>query len=166
MSTAILRLNEVRRGDVALAGGKGANLGELAGSNFPVPPGFVVSAQACEDFFEHIGLDRKLKDLKDTSPDELHKRCLAIRDSIEKADLPQNLADAIMAAHGELVKCRGSQIVCAVRSSATAEDLGEASFAGQHGTYYYVETSLEKDQTMLGFPLEPQGSLLPLYPGN
>jgi len=139
MGTAVMKLNDVRRNDVAIAGGKGANLGELAGRNFPVPPGYVVSAKACEEFFQHIGLDRQLKGLEDASPDELGKRCLAIRDSIEKADLPQNLADAIMSAHGELAKGRGSDMVCAVRSSATAEDLGEASFAGQHGTYYYVD---------------------------
>ena len=54
MGTEILRLGDVRRGDVGVAGGKGANLGELLGRGFPVPPGFVVPAWACEEFFQAI----------------------------------------------------------------------------------------------------------------
>ena len=139
MRTEILRLNEVRRGDVAIAGGKGANLGEMIGKGFPVPPGFVVPAQAYEEFFQHIELGRELHSLVGTSPDELDKRCSAIRKTIDKENVLPELAESIMFAHGELVKERGAGIACAVRSSGTAEDLGEASFAGQHETYYYVE---------------------------
>ncbi len=139
MVTEILRLEDVRRGDVAIAGGKGANLGDLIGKGFPVPPGFVVPALACEEFFRHIELDREIESLKDASPDEYDKHCSAIRKIIEKADLPSELVESIMAAHGELINKRGAEIVCAVRSSGTAEDLGEASFAGQHETYYYVK---------------------------
>ncbi|MDY6851790.1 MAG: PEP/pyruvate-binding domain-containing protein, partial [Thermodesulfobacteriota bacterium] len=139
MATEILSLNDVRRGDVALAGGKGANLGELLGQGFPVPPGFVVPARACEEFFQAIGLEEKYRGLSDLTPGELEERCKVIRNTILKAGMPQGLAEAILAAHGELAKQRGGRIVCAVRSSATAEDLGDASFAGQHDTYYYVE---------------------------
>ena len=139
MGVEVLRLEDIRRGDIAMAGGKGANLGELIGKGFPVPPGVVVPAQACEEFFQHIKLSREIESLKDLSHDEYDKSCASIREIIEKADLPSELARPIMAAHKELVRTRGTEIVCAVRSSGTAEDLGEASFAGQHETYYYVK---------------------------
>jgi len=139
MSTEILTLNEVGRGDVSVAGGKGANLGELVGKGFPVPPGFVVSAHAYEKFFKAIDLERELDDLNDAASADLEKQCRIIQDIIEKGEIPSNLSNSILAAHAELVKSRGSEIVCAVRSSATAEDLGDASFAGQHATYYYVD---------------------------
>ncbi|MBW2618796.1 MAG: PEP/pyruvate-binding domain-containing protein, partial [Deltaproteobacteria bacterium] len=124
---------------MAIAGGKGANLGELLGKGFPVPPGFIVPAQACEEFFQAIALEEEYRDLSGLAPDELEKRCAAIRNTIGKAAVPQGLAEGILAAHRELAEQRGGRIVCAVRSSATAEDLGDASFAGQHDTYYYVE---------------------------
>jgi len=139
MGNEILGLEEVRRGDIAIAGGKGANLGELIGKGFPVPPGFVVPAQACEEFFRHIELGREIESLRDLSPDKYSQSCASIREIIEKADLPSELTESIMVAHEELVRKRGVEIVCAVRSSGTAEDLGEASFAGQHETYYYVK---------------------------
>ena len=139
MGIKILRLFDIRRGDIATAGGKGANLGELAGKGFPVPPGFVVPARACEKLFQSIELKKQLHTLSDSSLEQVGKCCLKIRDTIQKADLPQELSKAIMTAHGELLKSRGSDVVCAVRSSATAEDLGDASFAGQHETYYYVK---------------------------
>ena len=141
MGNVILRLEDVRRGDIAIAGGKGANLGELMGKGFPVPPGFVVPAQACEEFFQHIELNREIEILTDLSPDQYDQSCASIRGIIEKADIPSELAETIMTAHEELVRKRGAEIVCAVRSSGTAEDLGEASFAGQHETYYYVKAS-------------------------
>jgi pyruvate,water dikinase len=129
----------VRRGDVSIAGGKGANLGELIEAGFPVPPGFVVSAQACEVFFKAIQLEKEYSLINDATPDNLDQRCRTVKRKIEEADFPAGLPDMILAAHEELVKNRSSEIVCAVRSSATAEDLGDASFAGQHATYYYVE---------------------------
>ncbi|MFC1858902.1 PEP/pyruvate-binding domain-containing protein [Thermodesulfobacteriota bacterium] len=139
MSAEILRLGEVGRGDVNIAGGKGANLGELVGKGFPVPPGFVVSAHACEKFFMAIDLEKELGNLNDIPSEELEKHCQKIQGLIEKAELPSGLTDSILSAHAELADSRGSDIVCAVRSSATAEDLGDASFAGQHATYYYVD---------------------------
>ena len=139
MSREILRLDEVRKGDTAIAGGKGANLGEMLGKGFPVPPGFVVSASACQNFFRAIELEKEIRLLNDASPDNVPKQCDALRSAIENAELPSYLAEEILAAHEELVKTRKSNIVYAVRSSATAEDTGDASFAGQHGTYYYVD---------------------------
>ena len=124
---------------MSTAGGKGANLGELTRNGFPVPPGFVVSAQACEEFFQTIKLNEKLNALKETPRDALEKCCSAIQGKIERAEFPGKLGQAILAAHGKIIENRNSRIVYAVRSSSTAEDLGKASFAGQHGTYYYVD---------------------------
>nr|MBC8394245.1 phosphoenolpyruvate synthase [Deltaproteobacteria bacterium] len=139
MTAMIVRFEEIGREDVASAGGKGANLGELAGKGFPVPPGFVVSAHACESFFKEIELHKEFDALNRASPDEIDSQCRKIQEIIEQAEIPPDLSEAILAAHDELVKKRGNSIVCAVRSSATAEDLGDASFAGQHATYYYVD---------------------------
>lgn len=139
MAKEILGLSEVRKGDVNVAGGKGANLGELIWKGFPVPPGFVVSAHACESFFTTIELEKEFGALNDADQDALANRCKEIQDIIEKADFPEGLSDAILSAHEDLVEKRGPDIFYAVRSSATAEDLGDASFAGQHATYYYVQ---------------------------
>jgi len=138
MNVRILGLGEVGREDRAVAGGKGANLGEMVRQGFPVPPGFVVPAAACQAFFQHIGLGRELEGHNDLAPDDHERRCHVIRSLIEKAPLPAELSEAIMTAHAELIQNCDTEIRCAVRSSGTAEDLGEASFAGQHETYYYV----------------------------
>jgi len=135
----ILKLEEVGRNDVEVVGGKGANLGELLCNGFPVPPGFVVSARSCQQFFEHLNLQERVAALSDRAPEEIKPRCDEIRATIKHGAMPSDLADAVLSVHAELIRNRGREIVCAVRSSATAEDLGEASFAGQHATYYYVD---------------------------
>ncbi len=66
INTDVLWLDDVRRTDVALAGGKGANLGELIASGFPVPPGFVVTAPACERFFSSVHLSEDVAGLSDS----------------------------------------------------------------------------------------------------
>jgi len=139
MTSMILRFNEIGRNDVAIAGGKGANLGELVCKGFPVPPGFVVSAHACESFFRDIELRKEFDALNKASQDDLKNQCKKIQGIIEHAQIPPDLTETVLKAHHELVKSRTNNIVCAVRSSATAEDLGDASFAGQHATYYYVD---------------------------
>ncbi|OFW25513.1 MAG: hypothetical protein A3H97_00295 [Acidobacteria bacterium RIFCSPLOWO2_02_FULL_65_29] len=141
MTSLVLSLDEVGAGDAGFVGGKGANLGELLRNAFPVPPGFVVCADAYARFLEVLDLGAELRQLDSAPPEEIVQRCAVIRDRLEKEDLPRELADLILAAHGRLIANRGRPIVCAVRSSATAEDLGAASFAGQHGTYYYVDTA-------------------------
>ncbi len=139
VNTDVVWLDDVRRTDVALAGGKGANLGELIANGFPVPPGFVVTAPACERFFSSVHLSEAVAGLSDSSPSTVAACRAAITETIRTADISAELEAAIMTAHGTLRERCGSAVVCAVRSSATAEDLGEASFAGQHGTYYYVD---------------------------
>ena len=139
LGVKILRLDEVGRQDVLLAGGKGANLGELVRQGFPVPPGFIVPAQACEEFFRSLSLHEQCRSLGGLSQKDLDQRCAAIRNTISGGELSPDLSADIMAAYDELSKRSGRPVMCAVRSSATAEDLGEASFAGQHQTFYYVE---------------------------
>ena len=130
---------EEASGQTALAGGKAASLGALAAAGFPVPPGFVVSADACREFFEAVGIDRALEGLGDATRDALARRCAELQHRIVAGAVPAPLAAAILAAHARLAAGRSGAITCAVRSSATAEDLPGASFAGQHHTYYYVD---------------------------
>jgi len=137
----ILHFNEIGKNDIDTAGGKGANLGELVKKGFPVPPGFVITAHVCERFFKTLHLEKEIDRLKKLSKDEFEAQCNKIRSLIEKADISKDLSEAIYNAHSKLTENQDSKIVCAVRSSATAEDLGDASFAGQHATYYYVEKS-------------------------
>ncbi len=137
MSAGVLWLDEVGATDGQLVGGKAANLGELLRIGFPVPNGFVVSADAYSRFYQSLGLQANLA--RDASATEIAQECAAIRSTIEGADLTPELADAILSAHATLVAGHARKVLCAVRSSATAEDLGAASFAGQHGTYYYVD---------------------------
>ena len=132
--TNIFRLDEVGAGDGHLVGGKAANLGELLRNGFPVPDGFVVSADTYARFYATLGL----KTLGGTG-EEIARQCADIRARIEAAELAPELVVEILGAHAKLVARGGEKILCAVRSSATAEDLGAASFAGQHGTYYYVD---------------------------
>ncbi len=139
VNTDVLWLDDVRRTDVALAGGKRANLGELIASGFRVPPGFVVTVPACERFFSSVHVSEAVAGLSDSSPSMVAACRAAITETIRTTDIPAELEAAIMTAHRTLRDRCGSAVVCAVRSSATAEDLGEASFAGQHGTYYYVD---------------------------
>ena len=137
MSADVLWLGEVGAADGQLVGGKAANLGELLRKSFPVPNGFVVSAGAYSRFYRGLGLQANLA--RDASAAAIAQECAAIRGTIEGADLTPELADAILGAHATLVAGHARKVLCAVRSSATAEDLGAASFAGQHGTYYYVD---------------------------
>jgi len=139
MRNWILPFEDIGRGDVEVAGGKGANLGELVGKGFPVPPGFVVSAEACHSFFRDIHLEQEVKQLSDSDPDTWGDHCGEIQKKVHAVDMDAALSDAILSAHTRLTAGRTHESPCAVRSSATAEDLGDASFAGQHATYYYVD---------------------------
>ncbi|MCI5158629.1 MAG: phosphoenolpyruvate synthase, partial [Candidatus Electrothrix sp. AUS1_2] len=134
----ISTLSTVRKQDIRRVGGKGANLGELAGKGFPVPSGFVVSAEAYSAFLDSLRLQKILQSLKKAGRNELSRACGLIRNTITNASFPGELAESILAAHRQLIGDRESETVCAVRSSATTEDLSETSFAG-HATYYYVE---------------------------
>ena len=138
MGRLVVDLSQVGKGDVAAAGGKGANLGEMIGNGFPVPPGFVIAAEACQEFYRQVGLESILPTLREAGPEDLDRHCRAVRENINRPDLPGELGEAITKAYERLGRDRGPDLVVVVRSSATAEDLADASFAGQHATYYYV----------------------------
>src|SRR5918997_5091371 len=119
-------LSAVRRDDLNLAGGKGANLGELVSAGFPVPDGFVVSTAAYDGVAEQVGVGQLIVGLvgDDGAP---------IQAAFEQATMPDDVAAAITQAYADL---GGGPV--AVRSSATAEDLSGAAFAGQQDTYLNV----------------------------
>lgn len=145
MSKNILWFKEVRKEDVGIVGGKGANLGELTSAGLPVPPGFIVTAQAYFDFVKATGLDGEIKKLLAGLDEEKSKELNAAADKIQKAILskpmPPALAKEIIQAYQELYTQGASNIYVAVRSSATAEDLPTASFAGQQATFLNISGS-------------------------
>ena len=107
---AIVWFDEVTRKDIPLVGGKGANLGDLTGKGFPVPPGFVVSAAACQAFFRGIDLHEHLDVLSDSDPETQTAHCTKIQRLIHTAQMQSHLEDAILAAHADLVELRGEKI--------------------------------------------------------
>ena len=138
--------NQVGIADVPSVGGKNAALGEMYRNLVPlgvnVPDGFAITADAYRHFFQKTGLVEKVKEiLKDLNTKNLHNlqvRGKKVREEILKATLPQDLDDAIGKAYLELEKKYGKGREVAVRSSATAEDLPGASFAGQQETFLNV----------------------------
>ena len=134
----IIKLSEIRSKDLDIAGGKGANLGELMQQGFPVPPGFVVPTDIYSEII-YSALIGNFDQLNGrTDPEEAISRCSAIRHKIVSTALPHELEEQIRHHHDLVQKNYQNEVVYAVRSSATAEDLGDSSFAGQHDTYYYV----------------------------
>lgn len=127
--------------DATQVGGKGANLGILTRAGFPVPAGFSVTTRAYTDFLAAHGLAETIQsivgeiDFADATAVE--KRAAEIRVLIETEALPAALAEDIAAQYASL----GSDVLVAVRSSGTAEDLEGASFAGQHDTYLHIRGS-------------------------
>lgn len=141
----VLWFDELRRADVGLVGGKSSSLGELTSSvDVPVPYGYATTANAYRYFMEKTGQNKKihemLQELQDVEDSvELHEVCAKIRESICSATMPEDLAEQIGKAYEELAKKVGEKNpFVAVRSSATAEDLPDASFAGQQDTYLNV----------------------------
>ncbi len=139
----ILWLHEVSRKDHNLVGGKAANLGEIS-RIARIPPGFVVTAEAFRRFIEVTGIRPKileiLKAVKGGSPEDYEKASSAIRGLMEATPMPKDIADEIVAAYQRLSELIGvKDVAVAVRSSATAEDIQEASFAGQQDTYLNVK---------------------------
>lgn len=133
----IVWFDQVAKEDVASVGGKGANLGEMTRARIPVPPGFIVTAQAYFDFLERSGLSAEIRSLLEPlDPSEgqrLYTTAARVKQLILEAAMPPDTAREIKAAYAKM----GRGLV-AVRSSATAEDLPEASFAGQQRTFLNV----------------------------
>ena len=130
---------DVGPGDVAVAGGKGVGLGGLVQAGLPVPPGFVLNTAAYADFVEanHLGPGiHELAALSPTAaPQDYEDASKRIRALFTGGTMPAAIAAELGAAYGRL---GGGDTAVAVRSSATAEDLASASFAGQQDTYLNV----------------------------
>jgi len=143
----VVSLEELRSSDIAIAGGKNANLGELASFGMPVPGGFVVTAQAYRQFLTTTSLGKKIENLLATTsrnqdPAQLEEVSKTIRDIIEKTRIPDDLSTVITRAYDALcTRMNIKEIPVAIRSSATAEDLADASFAGQQETFLNVKGS-------------------------
>lgn len=147
MKRHVVWFNEVRNKDVGLVGGKVASLGEMIQKvKVPVPDGFAVTADAYKYFIRENGLDKiikkELKNLNVHDIKQLQKAGKKIRQDILKAKLPEDLKKNIMNHFKKMQKKYGKNLRVAVRSSATAEDLPDASFAGQQESYMNVT---EKD---------------------
>jgi len=132
----------LRKTDIPSVGGKNANLGEMINAGIPVPPGFAISAFSYKKFIEETGIAAKIYEvIKDnvTNPDDPAQFEIAskkIRQLIESTPMPKEIAEAVRSAYEELCKRLNlKDVFVAVRSSATAEDLADASFAGQQETF-------------------------------
>src|SRR5215211_1931829 len=136
-SRLILPFNAIDKSALAVAGGKAANLGELARAGFPVPDGFCITTAAYDLVAADAALEPTLAALAGTQPEDtarLAELATEARSHLSDASVPEVLGRAIAEAYAELAD--GEPV--AVRSSATAEDLPQASFAGQQDTYLNV----------------------------
>lgn len=147
----IMWFSEIRKGNLAEVGGKGANLGEMSSISLPVPQGFVVTAGAYFYFIKHNRIEAAIKemtsDLNEESNDQLNRASEVIRSKILCGEIPSDLRNEILAAYKGMIK-DGREPFVAVRSSATAEDLPEASFAGQQSTYLNIRGAEECVQSV------------------
>src|SRR5579872_1411233 len=134
--------DEVGKEDVGLVGGKGANLGEMLKNGFPVPNGFIVTAEAYRLFIKENNLQTKIKHLLEPvdydNPKSIDKASKAIKKVIVSGKIDKELVNEIFKYYKKLGATFKDALV-AVRSSATAEDLPNASFAGQQATYLNVK---------------------------
>lgn len=157
--------SELTNKDVSVAGGKGASLSEMYNNKFPIPPGFVVTAQAYEYFIEKTEIRKKINQLLDgldvNETEKLNESSKKVREIIENTPFPKELEDAVIEGYDILdadkknldyagssgalgiLKTSHEPPFVAVRSSATAEDLADASFAGQQESFLNVKG--EKD---------------------
>lgn len=139
-STLVSRFEEVRLGDAASVGGKGANLGEMTSAGLPIPPGFVITAAAYLEAVEHAGVRARLLDdfrqaaAASDDPDALGRAAARLRETVRDIPIPDDVREAILAEYHRL----GEGAAVAVRSSATSEDAAGTSFAGMHDTYNNV----------------------------
>jgi pyruvate,water dikinase len=135
---AVRWLEDIRADDIETVGGKGASLGELTDAGLPVPPGFVVTAGTYRTFIEEAGIDDELFDAVEVDPEDSEALAEAesrAKDLILNTELPESVREEILSSYDDLDD--GDAIV-AVRSSATAEDLPDASFAGQQETFLNI----------------------------
>lgn len=141
----VLWFENLRKTDIPSVGGKNANLGEMTNAGIPVPPGFAITAFSYKKFIEETCIASRIYEIiKETvtnlnDPKQFEIASKKIRELIESTPMPRDVETAIRAAYEEL--CRRlnlKDVFVAVRSSATAEDLADASFAGQQETYLNI----------------------------
>ncbi len=142
---------DLKKDSIDIAGGKGANLGEMFNLGLPIPPGFVVTAQTYKEFTEKTGIkDRILSYLKGLNSEDtkkLQETAKQIQNLITGTEVPEDIKESIIENYENLDIRKGTtsemlkneEVFVAVRSSATAEDLPEASFAGQQATFLNVK---------------------------
>ncbi|MBR7005857.1 MAG: phosphoenolpyruvate synthase [Candidatus Methanomethylophilaceae archaeon] len=142
MDKKIVDVNELHVEDVPFVGGKGANLGELTNAGFPVPEAFVLTTVAYDYFIDSSkifdAINKELDAIDRDSDDSLAKASEKIRGLFEEYEIPKDLKDEVVSKYKMLFPS-GKKGFVAVRSSATAEDLPDASFAGQQETYLNVK---------------------------
>jgi pyruvate,water dikinase len=146
----ILWFEDLRKEDIPLVGGKNANLGEMLEAGIPVPPGFAITAYAYNKFIMETGIAEKIyKIIGETvtdmsNPQQFENASKEVRRLIESTPMTYDIEKEIKKAYNEISKrTKLSKIFVAVRSSATAEDLPDASFAGQQETYLNVRGAKE-----------------------
>jgi len=135
---AVRWLEDVRADDIDSVGGKGASLGELTDAGLPVPPGFVVTAGTYRSFIEKTGIEDELFEAVDVDPEDstaLAKAEARAKELVLDTELPEEMREGVLAAYDDL---DDGEAFVAVRSSATAEDLPDASFAGQQETFLNI----------------------------
>src|SRR3990167_8471757 len=160
---SIVWFEEVDKNDVGLVGGKGANLGEMTRAKFPIPYGFIITSAAYFDFIKKNNLEKEIKKalqgLNTNRQDDLQLASKTVKKLIVSATLPAPLAKQIVSYYDNLplkekkyfsshlgffnhvggkIRSLYNPVAVAVRSSATAEDLPDASFAGQQETYLNI----------------------------
>ncbi|WOF16871.1 phosphoenolpyruvate synthase [Methanoplanus sp. FWC-SCC4] len=135
----ILWLADIKKEDIPSVGGKGASLGEMTSVGLPVPPAFVVTAQAFRRFLIESGIEdelfEKLEELDVDDAEKLEATAQEVMRFVRAAKMPDTIKENILASYKDM----GDNTVVAVRSSATAEDLPDASFAGQQETYLNIK---------------------------
>ena len=133
----VLGLADLRRDDIAVAGGKGANLGELVAAGLPVPAGFVLTTQAYRTFVDANGID-------------LSGPPTGVREEFSRGRIPDEILRPLLQAYADLGDADDdADVPVAVRSSATAEDLADASFAGQQESYLNVRGPAELERAVI-----------------
>ncbi|MGO9343104.1 MAG: PEP/pyruvate-binding domain-containing protein, partial [Acidimicrobiales bacterium] len=129
---------ELHKSDTGIAGGKGANLGELENAGFPVPPGFVITAEAYLAAMDAAGIRGSLVEMIESvdidDQTEVATTCKKLQELVGSAPVPPSLEAEVLDAYHQL----GPDTLVAVRSSATTEDLAGASFAGMNQTFTNV----------------------------
>lgn len=143
MTNYIAAFDTITAHDIPLVGGKGANLGEMTRAGLPVPPGFCVTADAYRRFTAsaQTTITQILNETRMDDPDDVETKSAQLREFLIAQPIPPDIADEILQAYAQLAHALHSAagtLPVAVRSSATAEDLPDASFAGQQDTYLNI----------------------------